>query len=109
MERIKAYDWPGNIRQLSNVIERAAILQEGPTIRMDNISIPAMKKSVNTEHVDQTLSPTQATEKELILNSLEENLWIQKDAAEKLGLSPRTLNYKIKKYQITHPRWRKNT
>ncbi len=108
MDRIKSYDWPGNIRQLSNVIERAAILQDGETVRMDNISIPAMKKPISLDHIDQSLSPTQATEKELILNSLEENLWIQKDAAERLGLSPRTLNYKIKKYQITHPRWRKN-
>ena len=108
MERIKSYDWPGNIRQLSNVIERAAILQDGQTIRMDNISIPAAKKLSDSDPIDQSLSPTQATEKELILNSLEENLWIQKDAAERLGLSPRTLNYKIKKYRITHPRWRKN-
>ena len=108
MERIKAYDWPGNIRQLSNVIERAAILQEGTIIRMDNVIIPTPKQKVASGNLDQSLSPTQASEKELILNALEESLWIQKDAAEKLGLSPRTLNYKIKKYNITHPRWRKN-
>jgi len=108
MERIKAYDWPGNIRQLSNVIERAAILQEGTIIRMDNVIIPAPRQKVASGNLDQSLSPTQASEKELILNALEESLWIQKDAAEKLGLSPRTLNYKIKKYYITHPRWRKN-
>ncbi|RTZ99111.1 MAG: sigma-54-dependent Fis family transcriptional regulator [Deltaproteobacteria bacterium] len=111
MERIISYNWPGNIRQLSNVIERAAILQEGPIIRMENIAIPVAAPQTSTEtpgiHLPP-LSPAQATEKELILSALEENLWIQKDAAEKLGLSPRTLNYKIKKYNITHSRWRKN-
>ncbi len=47
-------------------------------------------------------------EKEHILRALENNLWIQKDAAKDLGVSPRTLNYKIKKFGISHPRWRKN-
>ncbi len=108
MERIISYSWPGNIRQLSNVIERAAILQEGPIVRMENIAIPVATKQAVAEKLGTHLSPAQATEKELILSALEENLWIQKDAAEKLGLSPRTLNYKIKKYNITHSRWRKN-
>jgi transcriptional regulator with GAF, ATPase, and Fis domain len=35
-------------------------------------------------------------------------LWIQKDAARQLGISPRALNYRIKKLGITHARWRKN-
>ncbi len=108
IERIIAYDWPGNIRQLSNIIERAAILQEGPIIRMENIAIPMAKSPTPLEQSGANLSPAQATEKELIISALDENLWIQKDAAEKLGLSPRTLNYKIKKYNITHSRWRKN-
>jgi len=108
MERIISYAWPGNIRQLSNVIERAAILQEGPIIRMENIAIPVTTPYAAVEKLGARLSPAQATEEELILSALEENLWIQKDTAHKLGLSPRTLNYKIKKYNITHARWRKN-
>jgi transcriptional regulator with GAF, ATPase, and Fis domain len=44
----------------------------------------------------------------MIYNALEENLWIQKDAARQLGLSLRALNYRIKKLGITHFRWRKN-
>jgi transcriptional regulator with GAF, ATPase, and Fis domain len=49
-----------------------------------------------------------AEEKELIYRALEKNLWIQKEAASELGLSPRALNYRIKKHGITHNRWRKN-
>jgi transcriptional regulator with GAF, ATPase, and Fis domain len=47
-------------------------------------------------------------EKLMISKALEENLWIQKDAARQLGITPRALNYRIKKLGITHSRWRKN-
>jgi len=44
----------------------------------------------------------------MISNALEDNLWIQKDAAHQLGITPRALNYRINKLGITHSRWRKN-
>jgi len=47
-------------------------------------------------------------QKESILEALEKCLWIQKDAAIRLGITPRTLNYKIKKFGITYSGWRKN-
>jgi len=47
-------------------------------------------------------------EKELILQSLKMTDWVQKDAAELLGVSSRVLNYKIKHFQITHPQWKRN-
>ena len=47
-------------------------------------------------------------EKDNIIDALEKTLWIQKDAANILGVSPRVLNHKIKKFGITHGRWRKN-
>ena len=47
-------------------------------------------------------------ERTLILRALKECSWIQKKAADKLGISPRVMNYKIKKFNIKHPRWRKN-
>jgi DNA-binding NtrC family response regulator len=109
LEMFKAYSWPGNIRQLANTIERAVILEEGHTIQEQNVSIPkpisipkaAAPKAHTTQHL-------QDREKEVILEALEESLWIQKDAAELLGISPRALNYKIRKLGLTHPRWRKN-
>jgi transcriptional regulator with GAF, ATPase, and Fis domain len=45
-------------------------------------------------------------EREMILIALRENNWVQKNAAKSLGVSPRALNYKIKKYGITHQGWR---
>ncbi len=105
MEIIKSYDWPGNIRQLSNTIERAIILEDSDTIRPDSISIPNFHSpSIPPESHE----PLATHEKELILKALRDNLWVQKNAARRLGISPRALNYKIKKFGITHPNWRKN-
>lgn len=117
------YDWPGNIRQLANTIERAVILEDDTAIHSCNLALPAKKvtKSVVSEVVleqgqDMPAPQVDAVEeeslagqeKDLILRVLEECLWVQKNAAKKLGISPRALNYKIGKLGITHPHWRRN-
>ena len=114
------YDWPGNIRQLANTIERAVILEDDIVIHSANLALPEKlhlhtteKKSEIHYHeepsgrmeVGESLAEQ---EKELILRILEECLWVQKNAANKLGISPRALNYKINKLGITHPHWRRN-
>lgn len=116
MESIQAYDWPGNIRQLANTIERAVILEDDCLIHEENLSLPAIKKREAVQLKDFTMPLSEplpdvslaGQEKELILKTLEECLWVQKDAAGKLGVSPRALNYKIRKLGITHPHWRRN-
>jgi DNA-binding NtrC family response regulator len=114
---IQGYDWPGNIRQLANTIERAVILEDDILIHEHNLSLPAMKSQKPAEIQDIPNSPVDlpgqdaslaGQERELILKALEECLWVQKDAAGKLGVSPRALNYKIKKLGITHSHWRRN-
>ncbi len=110
MELIKAYPWPGNIRQLANTIERAVLLEDGETIQMDNFTLLEVETKQKAEPAGFAKSlPLAELEKEKILAALEESLWIQKDAAILLGVSPRVLNHKIKKFAITHHRWRKNT
>jgi DNA-binding NtrC family response regulator len=108
MDSIKTYHWPGNIRQLANTIERAAILEEGDVIQEENMMIPEPIKTAGSPPDDAIPESLEMGERAHILRALKENLWIQKDAARDLGISPRTLNYKIKKYQITHHRWRKH-
>jgi DNA-binding NtrC family response regulator len=105
----KTYPWPGNIRQLSNSIERAIFLSDGPAIEAVHISLPQVNASPAAPASPQHhLRLSAAEEKELIYRALQKNLWIQKDAAAELGLTPRALNYRIKKHGITHTRWRKN-
>jgi DNA-binding NtrC family response regulator len=105
MEIIKSYNWPGNIRQLTNTIERAIILEDDDVIGPESISIPNFHQPTIPPGSHE---PLIAHEKELILRALKDNLWVQKNAAQRLGISPRALNYKIKKFGITHPNWRKN-
>jgi DNA-binding NtrC family response regulator len=105
MDIIKSYNWPGNIRQLSNMIERAVILEESSIIGPESISIPQYH---NPAIPADACEPLQRHERELILKALRESLWVQKSAARRLGISPRALNYKVRKFGITHPNWRKN-
>ena len=114
------YEWPGNIRQLANTIERAVILEDNTVIHSANLALPETggrpglaSKAVESDQQGverkRELGESLAEqEKELILRILEECLWVQKNAAAKLGISPRALNYKINKLGITHPHWRRN-
>ncbi len=102
------YSWPGNIRQLSNAIERALLVEDGPLIGPDSVSLPELHAPRAGEEPPAGLKLSADQEKEIILAALEDNLWIQKDAALQLGVSPRALNYRVKKLGIAHARWRKN-
>ncbi len=116
-ELFKTYSWPGNIRQLSNTIERAVLLAEGSSVSdryvvLGGIALPPSRQrpepAVSEEEPEKEPSSLIDQEKQIIISALEKSLWIQKDAAETLGISRRVLNYKIKKLGIKHPRWRKN-
>jgi two-component system response regulator AtoC len=108
IEMFRQYAWPGNIRQLSNTIERAILMEDQMVIRKSSVSLPEIADLTPHKAQPTGLKLSQTEEKELIANALEDNLWIQKDAARQLDISPRALNYRIKKLGITHARWRKN-
>ncbi len=109
IELFKAYGWPGNIRELSNTIERAVLLEDDTIIHKDSVFLPNITPPRRLETGKaQAPQALDDQERQAILDALEKCLWVQKDAAGVLGVTPRVLNYKIKKYGITHPRWRKN-
>jgi DNA-binding NtrC family response regulator len=108
LEIFRQYPWPGNIRQLSNTIERAILMEDGPVIQPGSISLPEIDTLSPAKSKPASLKLSTDEEKEMISTALEKNLWIQKDAAHQLGITPRALNYRIKKLGITHDRWRKN-
>jgi transcriptional regulator with PAS, ATPase and Fis domain len=108
MELIKTHPWPGNIRELANTIERAVILEDSRVIQIENVSMPELVKFPEPHPAGNPLKPLETGETRLILDALEKAGWSQKEAAGLLGISPRALNYKIKKFGITHPGWLKN-
>ena len=108
LETFRQYPWPGNIRQLSNTIERALLMEDGRMIQSESVSLPKIDALSSAKIKPAGLKLSTDQEKEMISRALENNLWIQKDAARQLDITPRALNYRIKKLGITHARWRKN-
>lgn len=106
------YSWPGNIRELQNAVERAVLMSEGMTIKPEDLGVPYKMEPVEDIHNYIRMPPggirLDQVEKELILQALKMSDWIQKDAAELLGVSSRVLNYKVRRFNITHPQWKRN-
>ena len=106
MEILKNYSWPGNIRELENVIEQAFVFCDGETIMPTNLPINLIKprpaeKSNFYKNLDLPLDKYLETiEKNLIENTLRENHGIKTRAAKKLGIKTSSLYYKMEKYGL---------
>ena len=98
---LENYDWPGNVRQLENTIERAVVLCTGNVIGTQLLDIGG--GAASDEEQPQTLRLDTALdriEKETILRALEETSGVKARAARVLGVSERTLWYKLRKHGI---------
>ena len=113
---LMALQWKGNVRELDNVMQRALILANGPVINVEHIHLEALPPLVNggwrtadgeTKQIDAARSPLSATvdkalsdslsaaEHELILEALRADNGNRQAVAKRLGISPRTLRYKL--------------
>lgn len=111
MASLRAYDWPGNVRELQNVIERALILSTGSELRLD--AVLAAPNSGTTGGTGDGARPTWGSSQRLvdlershILRVLEDCNWRIKgtgNAADRLGLAPSTLRFRMKKLGIERP------
>lgn len=99
-----AYHWPGNVRELANTLERLVIMSEKPVIGPGDIPYGIKHSTVrlSPEHAQEASlkSEVVSLEKERIVRALRENGFIQHRAASALGITPRQLGYRIKKYHI---------
>ncbi len=101
--RLTRYDWPGNIRELQNVIERATILAPAQLVTIDERSvIPSERQIIATE----PLATLHDSERQHILHVLEQTRWRiygQLGAANRLGINPSTLRSRMKKLGLSRP------
>jgi formate hydrogenlyase transcriptional activator len=99
MEVLKAHDWPGNIRELQNVIERSVVFSPGPVLRPALTELKQIKRQPSPV-ASRTLA---AAQREHILEVLKQTDWMiggRDGAAEQLGLPRTTLVYKMRKLGI---------
>jgi DNA-binding NtrC family response regulator len=98
------YDWPGNIRELENIIERLVVLAVGAKISADDLPEFLRRGSSLPDLIRLDLSPQgislEAIEKDLIIKALKKFSWNQTQAARYLDISRRTLNYRMEKHGI---------
>ncbi len=103
LERLQRYPWPGNIRELANIIERAAILASGPLVEVDDL--PGLRPEAPSSGTTP-LSTLESVERHHIEGVLQACGWViegPQGAAMILGLNPSTLRFRIQKLGIRRP------
>jgi two-component system NtrC family response regulator len=99
------YPWPGNIRELENLMERLAALHEGGTITVDDLPEYMLNRASKIGPVLLNIPPDgvdlEQVDKDLIREALERNQWNQTRAARFLRISRNTLIYRMQKYGLT--------
>ena len=89
--------WSGNVRELKNVIEASVVLCRDEVITPDDVYLHDLGRTYADE---DELNPLEAQERAMVLDALKKAKWVQKDAADILGISRRVMHYKIKKFKI---------
>jgi len=101
IDRLTAFDWPGNIRQLQNEIQRAVLLCEGGEVSAADLSISnAQTSAVPSVEQDTNFTLLEGVERNVIIQTLKETGGNKVEAAKRLGIGRPTLYNKIKAYGI---------
>jgi DNA-binding NtrC family response regulator len=112
LELCESYDWPGNVRELENAIENAIVLGEGETLLAEHLPVTlSMRKSAMegfAAESDDDFFPggssyrekMEAAEKKILEEAIRQTDGNKSEAAKQLGISLRTMRYKIQKYKL---------
>lgn len=102
------YEWPGNVRELENTVERMVVMSSGKELTVSDIPLNIRDDSLRSRYglqMKEGLSSTIADiEKTKVLDALKKSGWVQAKAARLLGITPRQIGYKIKRYGIEERR-----
>jgi DNA-binding NtrC family response regulator len=102
------HNWPGNIRELENTIERSALLCEGSMIEAEDLRLGEAPSATDRAgalvvNLPSTGISLEEVERQVLIEALKISNWVRKDAAELLSISQRVINYKIKALGIESP------
>ncbi|KIQ01380.1 MULTISPECIES: sigma-54 dependent transcriptional regulator [Pseudomonas] len=105
LDKLKSYRFPGNVRELENMLERAYTLCEGDVIcandlRLADASSAGENGDASLAQIDNIEDYLEDVERKLIMQALEETRWNRTAAAQRLGLSFRSMRYRLKKLGI---------
>lgn len=100
LSRLQNYSWPGNLRELRNVIRRAVLFSSGDTITLDSLPFLSEKTVEIRKEADVSLSLSSEEEKERIIRAIEKTGGNKSKAAILLGIDRKTLYNKIRKYDL---------
>jgi Nif-specific regulatory protein len=101
IRRLSNYPWPGNVREMENCLERAAVMSESGAIDTDLIQIDRPREShAYSEAARTNLDDPDLGERERVVAALEQAGWVQAKAARLLGMTPRQIAYRIQTLNI---------
>jgi two-component system response regulator PilR (NtrC family) len=120
MSALQSYPFPGNVRELENILERALTWSDGDRMTVEDLMLPESSmhrvvesvkeasptKGLNVEQAEPSLDSNDLTttledqERQMIVEALEATRWNRTAAAKNLGISFRSLRYKLKKLGI---------
>ena len=100
VERLTAFDWPGNVRQLQNEVQRAVLLCEGDTVGAADLSIASARVESSEGGNDTSFTLLEGVERNTIIQMLKETGGNKLETAKRLGIGRQTLYNKIKAYGI---------
>jgi DNA-binding NtrC family response regulator len=99
IERLTAFDWPGNVRQLQNEVQRTVLLCEGNEVSASDLSVTNAKPE-STDDSDTSFTLLEGVERNAIIQTLKETGGNKLETAKRLGIGRQTLYNKIKAYGI---------
>jgi DNA-binding NtrC family response regulator len=103
---LERYEWPGNVRQLRNVVEAAVLLCMGSELTGQSVSLPQAPERADGKRLDEFLIPEGMTlerlEREILLKTLQRYQGNRTLTAERLGLSRRTVQRKVKEHGLPY-------
>ncbi|MFA5321557.1 MAG: sigma-54 dependent transcriptional regulator [Smithella sp.] len=103
MELLMTYDWPGNVREMENVLQQTLLLSPFAVILPENLPTRFQQSEVIVKSESLSdLSPLDIAEKEKIMQTLQANAWNQSKTAQLLDIDRKTLRLKIRRYGLTN-------